>query len=230
MHYQDGTRSIFDSFLAVLGVDGVFKLDPLYKNMQVNRSLTKPEREALKPANAVLGKTYSRELSDLLIYANPNAKAEPVYVGKRGNKLLLDRFADEVRWVNDTFFNGRDVVSVLPQAIKKQKERSAKVWNPTERNVADKLSYVWAINRLGTVKADVERSTMDQLNATAIRYRQKRNPELPADFNVLAYLARNPDVLFSGVDPVQHYLLQGKSEGRAYEYAWEDTSVTEHRG
>jgi hypothetical protein len=231
LHYREGTRSVFDSFLGVLGIDGVFKLDPLYKNMQVNRSLTRPEREALKLANAVLGKTYSRELSDLLIYSNPNAKSEPVFVGKRGNKLLVDRFADEVGWVNETFFNCRSVVSVLPNAIPKQTEkRSVKAWNPTERNIADKLSYVWAVNKLGTVKADVERSTMDQLNATAVRYRQRLHPELPPDFNVLAYLARNPDVLFSGVDPIQHYLLNGRSEGRLYEYTWEDRSVAQRGG
>jgi hypothetical protein len=228
MHYEEGTRSIFETFLSVIGIDANFKVEPLYKNMKVNRSLTRQEREALKLANQALGKTYSRELSDLLIYANPNARAEPVFVGRRANKILVDRFGADVDWVNQTFFHGTQVVAVLPRsAAKPAEERPAKAWNPMERNVADKLSYVWAVNKLGAVKADVERQTMDQLNAVAIRYWQHTHPELPVDFDVLAYLARNPDVLFSGVDPIQHYLLNGRSEGRLYKYGLEDRVPTQ---
>jgi hypothetical protein len=223
MHYHERTRSIFESFLDVIGIDAAFNIEPVHKTSQVNRSLTKHEREALKLANAVLGKAYSRELSDLLIYSNPNAKSEPVFVGKRGNKMLLERFGSEVKWVNETFFNERDVVSVLPVGRTCAPERMAvNNWSPIERNVADKLSYIWAVNQLGTIKEDVERLTMDQLNAVAIRYSQRTNPDLPPDFNVLAYLARNPDVLFSGVDPIQHYLLNGRGEGRLYKYGPQD--------
>lgn len=225
MHYDERTRAIFESFLSVLGIDATFNVEPLHKNTRVNRSLTKQEREALKLANSVLGTAYSRELSDLLIYSNPNAKSDPVFIGKRGHKLLFDRFRSDVSWVNETFFNGRDVVSVASvESIRGSERRHAKMWNPTERNVADKLSYIWAINQLGTIKADMERLTMEQLNAVARRYSRHTHPDLPADFDVLAYLARNPDVLFSGVDPVQHYLLHGRSEGRLYKYG-PDSSV-----
>jgi hypothetical protein len=219
MHYAERTRSIFEEFLSIVGIDAAFKVEPLYRNTQVNRSLTRQEREALKLANSVLGMTYSRELSDLLIYSNPSAKSEPVFVSKRGCKLLLDRFRSEVNWVNETFFHGRDVVSVLPREESRGLERkSFRSWNPIERNVADKLSYIWAINQLGVIKSDVKRLTVDQLDAAAMRYCQHTHPDLPADFDVLAYLARNQDVLMSGVDPIQHYLEYGKSEGRLYKY------------
>ena len=223
MHYEERSRAIFESFLNVIGIDATFKVEPLYKNTQVNRSLTKQEREALKLANSVLGTNYSRELSDLLIYSNPNAKSQPVFVGKRGHKLLIDRFTSDVNWVNETFFNGRNIVSISPVESGRSPERKPlKSWNPTERNVADKLSYIWAINQLGTIKAEVERLTMVQLNLVAKRYSQHSHPDLPADFNVLAYLIRNPDVLFSGVDPIQHYLLNGRVEGRLYKYGPQD--------
>jgi hypothetical protein len=228
VHFHEQARSIFESFLDVIGINAAFSIEPVYKNVRVNRSLTKQEREALKLANAVLGKAYSRELSDLLIYSNPNARSEPVFVGKRGNKMLLERFATEVKWVNETFFNERNVVSVTPAGKAHPPEQlSVNGWNPTERNVADKLSYIWAINRLGAVKEDVERLTMDQLNAVAIRYSQNTHPDLPPDFNVLVYLARNPDVLFSGVDPIQHYLLNGRGEGRLYKYGPKDISAAQ---
>jgi len=219
MHYEEGTRSIVEGFLNVFDLDTTFNVEPRYKNAKVNRSLTRRERETLKFVNSVLGETYGRDLSDLLIYSNPNATCEPVFVGNRMNKRILDRFGSDVMWVNATFFNGRDVVSVLPpKKAVDRKETPFKPWNPLERNVSDKLSYIWAINKLGTTKTDVERLTLDKLNTAAMRYGGHTHPDLPDDFNVLAYLAMNPDVLFSGVDPVQHYLVNGRAEGRLYKY------------
>ncbi|MEP3112977.1 class I SAM-dependent methyltransferase [Nisaea sp.] len=40
--------------------------------------------------------------------------------------------------------------------------------------------------------------------------------ELPEDFDPEVYLSLHPDVAAAGVDPLQHYLLHGASEGRAY--------------
>ncbi len=39
---------------------------------------------------------------------------------------------------------------------------------------------------------------------------------LPEDFTSAAYLAKNPDVALAGVDPGEHYLRHGWSEGRRY--------------
>jgi len=49
-----------------------------------------------------------------------------------------------------------------------------------------------------------------QRNAALLaRLREKRL------FNAEAYLAANPDVARAGVDPLQHYLVHGLSEGRS---------------
>jgi radical SAM protein with 4Fe4S-binding SPASM domain len=37
---------------------------------------------------------------------------------------------------------------------------------------------------------------------------------VPPDFDVAEYLAANPDVANSGIDPIQHYLQMGRLEGR----------------
>ena len=39
---------------------------------------------------------------------------------------------------------------------------------------------------------------------------------LPEDFDIDAYLERNQDVAAAGVDPVQHYLMYGRFEGRTW--------------
>jgi len=51
-------------------------------------------------------------------------------------------------------------------------------------------------------------------------------PELPADFNVLHYLLLNPDVLRSNIDPVEHYLLDGKRENRQYNKEFKRSQTT----
>lgn len=39
---------------------------------------------------------------------------------------------------------------------------------------------------------------------------------LPPDFDPAAYLRKNPDLQAAGVDPVKHWLLHGRNEGRLY--------------
>lgn len=45
-------------------------------------------------------------------------------------------------------------------------------------------------------------------------------------FNAGAYLAANPDVAASGVDPLQHYLAHGIWEGRQLGFEWAAPSTT----
>jgi hypothetical protein len=52
------------------------------------------------------------------------------------------------------------------------------------------------------------------------------SPELPVDFNVLDYLLLNPDVLRSNIDPVEHYLIDGKAENRQYNKEFKRSQTT----
>lgn len=42
------------------------------------------------------------------------------------------------------------------------------------------------------------------------------HPSLPADFDPVEYLIRNPDVAAANMDPVYHYINHGRFEGRVY--------------
>jgi len=42
------------------------------------------------------------------------------------------------------------------------------------------------------------------------------HPDVPADFDAVFYLTAHPDLVAAGVDPYQHYVTYGKSEGRRY--------------
>ena len=46
----------------------------------------------------------------------------------------------------------------------------------------------------------------------------KTYPDVPDDFDPVTYLLINRDVLRSRMDPITHYILYGKNEGRTYCY------------
>ncbi|MFA5924758.1 MAG: hypothetical protein WC856_26305 [Methylococcaceae bacterium] len=90
LHFDQTRASLFKGVLDVLGIDPSFKVDPNEQRRLVNRSLTEEERKALIKVNKTLikinkalGGAYSRELSDLLIYANPNVQGEPILCNKK---------------------------------------------------------------------------------------------------------------------------------------------------
>jgi len=46
------------------------------------------------------------------------------------------------------------------------------------------------------------------------------NLDIPSDFDAVNYLLLNPDVQSQGLNPENHYLLFGKSEGRTYKFGY----------
>lgn len=60
------------------------------------------------------------------------------------------------------------------------------------------------------LSANVELDTMDSLDGPA------DGDLLPFDFDPDFYLALNPDVVQAGLDPVEHFRLYGREEGRRY--------------
>lgn len=59
---------------------------------------------------------------------------------------------------------------------------------------------------------------MNALNDTAQNDSGKFHPEDPVDFDSLAYLVLNPDVLHVGVDSIQHFIDFSKRDERAYKF------------
>jgi hypothetical protein len=43
--------------------------------------------------------------------------------------------------------------------------------------------------------------------------------QVPDQFDIMAYLLINKDVLFAGIDPYQHYVCHGYSENRPFEWS-----------
>ena len=224
IHFDSKKTDLIRSFLDVLGIDSSFEVSQKYQKNQVNRSLNKNEREALIKVNKALGGAYSRELSDLLIYANPNVQGEPILCNKTTTELLLAHYSNEVDWVNNTFFNGQAVVSVLPIEPEKNLNKKS-IIQPAHNSDVEKQVLNWALEKLKTIQYESEQRLLNALNNAAQNNSGKFHPDIPADFDSLAYLLLNPDVLRAGFDPIQHFIIHGKQEGRVYKFLNRQNSI-----
>jgi hypothetical protein len=217
--YDRVKGSLLRSFLEILGVDPSFEVDQNEQSRQVNRSLTSEERKSLIAVNKALGEAYSTELSDLLISINPQSRREPVSYDETTAKLLVDRFSDDVDWVNNNFFNGQSVVSVLPIESVKNTLSEKSTTQAACNNDAEKLVLNWALGKLKTIQSETEQRLLNALNDAAKNTSGKSHPDIPADFDLLAYLLLNPDLIRADLDPIQHFILHGRQEGRIYKFS-----------
>jgi hypothetical protein len=218
LHFDSERTNLIKGFFNIIDADTSFEINAADQKRQVNRSLTSDEREVLITVNKALGAAYSKEVSELLIYADPNARGEPVSYHKTTADSLLDRYNTEVNWVNNTFFNGQAVVSVLPiKPVKETLDLKPKT-EPEQKGNVEKQVLYWALEKLKTIKDETEQTIMNAVNIATQNTSEKSHPDIPADFDVLAYLLINRDVLHAGANPIQHFIDHGKREGRAYKF------------
>lgn len=225
IHFDSKKTDLIRSFLDVLGIDSSFEVSQKYQKNQVNRSLNKNEREALIKVNKVCGNAYSKELSNRLIYKHPYVPVKRYSCNKMTIDVLFDRFKDQMDWVNNTFFKGQSVVSVFPMESEKNLNQNPRI-KPMLNSIVEKQVLDWVLEKLKTIKIETELRALNALkDARAQNALGKYPPEIPADFDALAYLLLNPDVLHAGFDPIQHYILYGKEEGRDYKILKKQSSM-----
>lgn len=216
LHFDHERASLIKGFVDILGIDPSFEVYQNDLRRVVNRSLTEKEREALIAVNKVFGQTYSTELSRLLISANPHGLAEPISYHQSTTEILLARFSNEVDWINKTFFKGQTVVSVLP--IESEKNLNKKSTTAAPQFDVEKRVLDWVLEKLKSIQEETEQRLVGVLQDVANVSSRQNHPDIPDDFDPLAYLLINPDVLIAGFDPYQHYILHGKSKGRLYKF------------
>lgn len=219
LHYDREETRLIKSFLSVIGIEHLFKIDSIDQHRRVNRSLTTNERKALLNINKVLGFGYSKELSDMLLYANPEIPVVFESCDKKTEEFLIDFYKNDVNWINNEFFNGQSVLSVLPIEAERKKINQASEIEPITDILIDKLILNWALEKIKFAKLESERSLIDKLRVVAMQGALKNNQsDIPIDFDPLAYLLLNYDLIRAGVDPIKHYIENGKSEDRKYKF------------
>jgi hypothetical protein len=224
LSFDNVKTSLLHSFFEIIDCD-VNSLSSLISQQgaSINRSLTNNERDILKHVNRILGKSFTFEISKMLIQSNPEATSEHASYHSDWAEYMKARFNDDVTWVNERFGAGSRLVDVSPPSlpIKREKAVSSKVNTPTKYATAMNVLN-WSLNQLDNAKILAGETIIQQLTSAKANRQYVANfstlisPDLPVDFDPLAYLLKNDDVLLAAEDPIFHYLTWGRSEGRSY--------------
>jgi len=227
IHYKERSCDVIESFLSLVGLEDLAAVERHAVRPRFNRSLTAKEREILLAVNrtsaGLAGKAArSKELADLLIHAQPHLEGECDACSSVSISTLTARFVKDVDWINDTFFRGGNVVSVVGSIVPQDCHETCAPTNGTDNSI-DHIALGWALTELASIQTRAQHELLNRLNAIAKEYTDYYLPlfprlRLPDDFDVIAYVLLNRDVLLAGIDPVQHFIGIGMAEGRSYRF------------
>ncbi|WP_321884423.1 hypothetical protein [Paraburkholderia bannensis] len=223
--YDANKERVVDSFVELIGARSL----KATSNPIVNRSLTRLERELLRKVNRHTGSVFSTELSDRMIYANPHALSESIEVGEHVEDLLEQRYKEDIDWINRTFFEREPVVALGRQARRSVDARdlalpevSAADRAHEDVHVSHELVLDWALEKLSGARDSGIHQVAGALSR--IDWHLADDPSLPTDFDAIAYLLKNPDLIAAGVPPFMHYVNYGRNEaGRTW--TWEGAAL-----
>lgn len=174
----------------------------------VNRSLDAIEIDVMRRVNACFGESFSEELSDRLIYSDPERRGG-LSVTPDIAADLNRKFDKQTRWVNERFFPGSDaclgdlVPDILPD-------------DPVRVSTPYAVALDWSLERLEATGGDAISHIRNQL--LKIDWQNSEHHEIPGDFDPIAYLLLNNDLLRAGIKPFLHFIESGNREGRNYRW------------
>jgi hypothetical protein len=212
IHYESSINKMDDAFLGAIGIASL-KFDNSSLQNVVNRSLTEYEKEILSKVTASTRSEYSKELSTFLISQRPDLKEAKKFEAHI-TELLKHRHADDVLWVNHVFFNDLDVLTIeSPVSDRASNEvLSTEIQRAIDKDVAE-----WCILQLHSIQTKVTDYMSDRLRT--IDWNNSNNAAIPKDFDPVAYLMLNEDVLKAGTAPYRHYIDFGQYEtGRKWRW------------
>jgi len=227
IHYKEGNQGAIESFLSSVGIGDMTKDDRIRSFPKTNRSLTSKERKILIEINRAcsghIGKPLnSKELADLFLQSQ--AKPEPEMKASDSSSLSMlgARFEDDVNWINSTFFGCSEVVSVFGVYDQQSSRKTSKSTSATDDGTTC-IALSWIIDQLASIHVRSQHELVNRLSAIQANYAQiwhprRPLPEIPKDFDVIAYVLLNRDILFTDMDPVMHFIAHGMAEGRPYSF------------
>lgn len=219
VHYEAAVGQMDKAFMSALGLSPE-QFDRTSLEKRINRSLTEYEKEHLSRINKALGSQYSYEVSSMLMSRRP-ALSEAQHIPPSVVERLAARHSTDVEWINQVFFGSDDEVRIHTGSAAEAATEldSARLHQAIDWEIAEwclaKLEYV-----LQNAKSIGIEAVAEQLRA--IDWSRARNPLVPDDFDPIAYLLINVDVLKAKIPPYLHYISSGHKETRSWK--WPRTS------
>jgi hypothetical protein len=177
-------------------------------NLPVNRSLTGAELEVMRRANARFGSLYSHDISDRLIYEAPDLKAD-TRLPKEVAEIIAGKFSEATKWINDRFFPDGGGLGLELDEASRDKATEDSIERPL------KIAFDWALEAIENRSTEI---TFIRERLLAIDWENSDDPNIPPDFDPIAYLLLNPDVLRAQLPPYLHFVQSGQQESRRYRW------------
>ena len=120
----------------------------------------------------------------------------------------------DIDWLNSVFFDGADAVNIIRemQPTAPHSELSAEDKQAIDQDVAS-----WCLSALESSQDAAAVFIAERL--AQIDWRNISHPALPSDFDPIAYLLLNMDILKSGARPCEHYISHGRTaHGRRWRW------------
>jgi hypothetical protein len=213
IHYESEIDRIDAPFMADLDIDpDGFDRSMLTKRS--NRSFSKYEMEALRNLIKRTGGQFAPELAILLLERRPDLEPDRMLDPNLIKQLEL-RHHKDLLWLNEVFFNGANVVRILADT---RLHKPASELSAEDRRAIDADIVDWCISKLES--AQEAGAAFIATRLAAIDWRNIGNPSIPGDFDPIAYLLLNLDVLKAGVPPCEHYINSGQHE-KGRRWRWE---------
>ena len=208
-HYDSNKHRLLPAFFQALGISSP-QLSPISGELaNINRSLTRCERDLLRWINQNHPSPFYQELLNSgLQRAESDAKPEAPEIPPKISEALRGIFGDEIDWINQTFFGCQPVAGF--GAVLDPGTRTS----PTDMEAARSLAVHRLALGLVLERAEIHSQILDRIRS--LDRENQSDPGVPKDFDPVGYLVRNPDLIKSKFPIIHHYLRYGKLEGRQY--------------
>lgn len=204
LHYESVQKDIDIAFLSLLNIPIEF-FDRTILKSAINRNLTDYEQEIISRLIKTTGRQYAYEMSKLLMEKRPNLRSTSG-LNSRNVETIAKRHDEDVAFVNANFFEQKDVHKIHVS----ESEAAANCLTPEIQRDIDRDVCNWLMEFLRSAQESSITYVAGQL--LSIDWRNAGNSLVTPDFDPIAYLLQNPDILRAGVSPYEHFISSGRLE------------------
>jgi hypothetical protein len=206
-HYDSIASSIERPLLVLLGLKGT-QLDRSVLALRSNRSLIDHELDLMLRLNASTGGQHAAELTQLFTGRRPEVRGR-VRFAPALLATLEARHAKDIEWVNLTFFGGESTLRISEENLGPECENTKDLQLRIE---IDDDFVTWCLKRMNSNHKQGVNFVSSRLKS--IDWVNSHHASIPKNFDPVAYLILNQDLLNSQEKPFEHYIRYGQFERR----------------
>jgi hypothetical protein len=206
-HYESIASAIERPLMELLGLKGT-QLDRSVLARRINRSLIDHELDLMLRLNASTGGQHAVELTQLFTERRPEIH-RPVRYDPVVRAKLEARHAKDVEWVNLTFFGGENTLRISGENLAPECENAIDLQLRIE---IDDDFVAWCLKRMSSNHKQGVDFVCSRLKS--IDWVNSHHASIPKNFDPVAYLILNQDLLNSPGKPFEHYIRYGQFERR----------------